>query len=241
MSYPTQSVDFENSSSQYASVADTAVLDLTTAFTMEGWVNFESFPTTNNDFGFLAKWYTGASQRSYRFGLQDSSGTKTLSCSVSSAGSSTQFNTSNTWTPSADTWHHIALTWSAGSYQFWVDNSSFGSGTTGSVTSLFNSTQALVMGANESTSPARLFDGKMSLWRLWSVARTQSQINDNKCTVLGATTGLVGEWVLDGNFNDNSGNSLNMTGVNSPVFVSDIPGVCMPPFNPAIPRRRLLV
>lgn len=58
---------------------------------------------------------------------------------------------------------------------------------------------------------------------MWNVKRTGAEILANMYTILGATTNLVAEWVLDNSYSDNSGNSLTLTGVGSPTFATDCP------------------
>jgi len=62
---PTQCYDFESANVQYASITDASQtgLDITGDITMEAWINLESL--TGSDQAIIAKYDTGASQRSY--------------------------------------------------------------------------------------------------------------------------------------------------------------------------------
>jgi hypothetical protein len=139
--------DFESSSSQSLSIADASQrgLDFTTAFTIPLWIKFESLPGTNTDMQWVAKWNAGANKRAYRFGVQNVSGSYFMRLGVSSAGTAT-VEGSYAWTPTTGTWYHVAVTWNAGAYVFYINGVNVASGTTTGVTSLFNSDETFYLG-----------------------------------------------------------------------------------------------
>lgn len=224
MAFPTQSVDFESSSGQYATINDTGLLDITDACTMEAWVKIES--TTGSPY-FFTKRKGAGDQRSYSFQFTSSTlGSYFDNTGTGGAGK----ETSVSWSPSTGTWYHVAVTKSGTSIKYYVDGTQLGSTQSVSNSAVFNSTAPFQV-ASESADPGNEFDGRMVLARLWSVERTQAQIDANKCAVLGATTGLIGEWTFDNTYNDNSGNGLTLTAVNTPTFGADVPVVCAPVVN----------
>lgn len=218
MAFPTQSIDLEASSNQYATVADTGVLDIANACTMEVWIK----PETTPGHYIMSKRKAAGNQRSFSMEYSGSS----LSCFFDNTGAGGAGKSASvSWSPSTGTWYHVAVTKNGTNIKFYVDGVQQGTTQTISNSAVFNSTAPFQLGT-ESGDPGAEFDGRMVLARLWSVERTQSEIDTNKCTILGATTGLVGEWTLNNTYADNSGNGLTLTGVNTPTFGADVPTVC---------------
>lgn len=223
----TQSLDLELSSTQYATASDSATLSVTGNMTLEGWVKFESLPSSGTSYSLCSKYTTTSNQRSYEFDLLNTAGTYTIRLTISSTGAGATTTTKSvTWTPSTATWYHVAAVYTtAGTVDFYVDGTQQGTQQTGSQTSIFNSTAVLNIGSfNAGTGDYA--DGKFSLWRVWSTNRSQSDISSNMCNVLGSTTNLSAEWTLDNTYNDNSGNSNTLTASGSPVFSADVPSTC---------------
>lgn len=226
-----QSADLERSSSQHFSRADNALLEPGAAFTVECWINMESVLGGGSAAYVIAsKGTSTGSQRSFVFKVTNNgSDTISLSTQTSSNGSGYDGGTSVTWsaTPTNGTWYHVAWIMNGSTEQYAVDGTQMGADQTSAISSLFNSTSAAGFGAeNISGTPGDFFDGKISLCRMWQTARTFTQINDNKCNVLGSTANLSGEWTLDNTTNDNSGNSLTLTNNGSATFVADLPSLC---------------
>lgn len=213
----THVADLDSGSSEYFSRADEALLSVTGNLTIELWVRLETAPS-NSSFTFAHKWESTGDQRSYRFLYDDTGGTKTLRCSLSSAGTdATNVNSGVSATLSTGTWYHIAMVYTAssGSVEFFVDWVSQGTAT-GFPTSIFNSTQTLEIGRWGST----YYNGMMSLVRIWSTTRTVAQLKENANRVLGATSNLVGEWTLANTEADNSGNSFTLTNNSTVAYVT---------------------
>ena len=219
----TQSLELNAASSEYATAADSATLSVTGNLTIEGWVYLLSAPGSGTQYTFGAK-YTGAgNQRGYSFWYFNNAGTPQFGLTISSTGANASAATVN-HTLSTSTWTHVACVYTAstGGVEFFVNGSSVGTAT-GLFTSIFDNTALFQLG-RENTS--FYMDGYMNLWRVWNTTRTGTQINNEKCNVLGSTTNLSAEWTLDNTYNDNSGNSNTLTAVNSPVFVSATPSTC---------------
>lgn len=215
----TQSLGFVAASSQYTSRADSGSTGLegnSTDLTIETWVKFTSLPATDNQMTIASKWDDITGQ-SYLFRLVDQGGTKKLIFTTTS-GSFTQTIT----TPSTATWYHYAVVYTlAGtSAEFFIDGSSVGSGAAGSVTA----GDAAFFMAN--VGGGQYLNGRLSLMRFWTSARTGTQLSDNKCRILGTTANLSAEWTLNNVLTDNSGNANTLTAVNSPTFGVDNPSVC---------------
>lgn len=226
----TQSADIEETSTQYFSRVDNALLEPGAAATVECWIKMEDIVGGGADaYAVMSKTISVTSQRSFVFKIaDDGAGNITMSTQTSSAGTSFDGGTSVSWTstPSNGTWYHVAWTMSGATEKYYVDGTQMGSNQTSAISSLFDGTAGLTIGSENSATPTDYFDGKMSLCRFWKEARTQTQINNNKCEVLGSTTNLSGEWTLDNTLDDNSGNSLTLTNNGSVPFTSDVPAVC---------------
>lgn len=218
----SHSLDLEQASNQYASRADTASLSITGDLAIEAWVKLESIGA-GQEFYVFSKWLGTGNQRAYSFNITDGN---TMRLLISQDGS-TNDTLAVAWTPSLDTWYHVAVSWdaSASTAKFYIDGVQQGSDQTGTRTAILNSSATAYIGASEGTAIA---DGKTVLVRVWSSERTAANFDDNKCTALGATASLAAEWTLDEVATDNSGNSNDLTLVNTPSYSADIPAECAP-------------
>lgn len=228
---PTQAIDFERDSGQYLNITDATQtgLDFSGDLTFEFHWKPESL-VSGGEQQLISK-YGDANNRPYRFFFINSGGTQTFKLDTdSTAGSSPE--DSAVWQGggtdfsdlSTGTWYHIAVSKSGTSATLYIGESGSASTSAGSKTStatIFNGNGDLTVGGRPTGSDHS--DGIISLMRLWSSARTQSEIDDNQCLVLGSTTNLQAEWDFDGDALDNSGNSNNLTENNSPTYPSDVP------------------
>lgn len=235
----TQSLDLETSSSQYLGANDSASLDVSTNFTLEGSFNPESLITGGKEAPLICKDDGGSGQRSYYLNIIDAGGgVYRLQCFVNGGGANYQLGYI-TYTFSTATWTHAAVTFDgsqsvANRLTFYINGVDQGHGTNISggtgATSAANSTAQLRIGAFHHASLVSLgylFDGKVSLARVWNTTRSQTDIANNMCNVFGtATTGLAAEWSLDGVYTDASGNGNTLTASGSPVFATDVPSTC---------------
>lgn len=222
----TKSAHLVAASSQSLTRADDATLDIVGDLTIEGWIRIASAFTN----GFLvSKWGDGVSwdRAAYELAIDSSGNFLKLSIAGSGATDPNPATVSVSWTPTLNTWYHVAVVYtaSAGSAAFYVDGVQQGTTQTGLDTAINNVTLPFAIGANHNSSdvPANFFDGDISLVRVWKEARTVTQISDNKCSVLGATTNLQGEWKLDDVLTDNSGNANTLTNNNTVTFTTALP------------------
>lgn len=196
--------DFEASSSQYLSIADGSQtgLDFSDAFTVEGWVRFESLPSSGNSMFFVCKDNNGVS-RGYGFGLRNESGTLRLEGFIVDGSGNQDYYYTN-WTPVVDTWYHLAMSAKASSisaltFTFYVDGGSASNGTAAvanNISAINNSSASFVLGSYNGT--ANFFDGQMDDWRAWDHERTGIQISTNyNSELVGNESGLVGYWPME--------------------------------------------
>jgi len=223
----TKSLDIEKSSTQCAYVADNTAFDFSSTFTIEAWVNAESLPSDGTNHAIVGKWQTAGDNRSYVFRLNNTGGTYTLQMVTDAngvAGGASSVSSSSL-TISTATWYHVAVSVSAGTVTFYFNGVSSGGGS--GLATPFNGASALTIGA-ERADGTDGWDGQISLVRLWKgAARSVTEIQDNACGVLGATASLSAEWLLDDAYTDNSGNGFTLTALNTPVFSTSLPSVCL--------------
>lgn len=217
----THSIDIELSSNQYLSISDASQtgLDLNGNFTIEAWVKPESQPS-GDAYYIVGKWDFDNSGRSYSLSYTGSQ----ISCSVSHAGTNNpavNFNQSLT----NDTWYHIAGVYNSsnGNCEVFVNGSSIGSGTTDSG-GAYNSSAAFTVGGLLGNSAGFFFDGLIDDVRVWNIARTPTQINDDRATELnGNETGLTAYWKLNNSLSDLTSNGNTLTNNGSALFSTGTP------------------
>lgn len=205
---PTQCLDLELSSTQYASRASGSVTGaigtMTDDITCEAWVKPESFGAQS---AIVARRSGGSG-----FTLAiEADGRVTLigfNGGVYEGGNSLA-------TIRLAKWSHIAasIDLSGNSYVNYINGVSVttqlnpGSG----AISAFVQGGDLTIGAY--TAGLTPFDGKISDVRVWNVVRTGLQIRDNmNQQLVGNETNLVGYWKLNGNLNDSTSNANHLTG-----------------------------
>jgi hypothetical protein len=226
---PSNSLDVTTAGN--VSVGDDTDFDLGSTWTIEGWFNIDSFNTLNVLAG---KWQTSGNNRSYGVRIYDDSGDKKLQSftDANGAAGSATVATSDIVTINTGTWYHAAFTCSSGTPGFYLDGVDVENG--GSLDTPHNGTADFVLGA-ERTDGTDGFDGKMGLWRVWKgEARSQSEIQDNWCTLLGSTTNLSAEYSLDNVLTDNSGNGHTLSSNGGDSFSTSVPSVCVGTFTPKV-------
>lgn len=217
----TQAIDL-NGSSQYLSRADNAGLSNISSQTHEGWLWFDTTPSSGTERIIFSKYTAGPNERGIAVTYENSGGTLRFHARTSADGNNVNEGTLN-YTVSTGEWHHYAFVYSsAGNMQIFVDGSSIGT-INGLTTAIRDNTAAYQIGWN---AFAAYHDGKVSLWRVWQATRTNLQIQGDMCNVLGSTTDLDAEWTLDNTLNDNSGNSLTLTNNGSATFLASVPSAC---------------
>jgi len=225
----THAVDLERGSSQLLSITDGSQtgLDLSSALTIEAWVKLESLPTTGQSYVIASKREGVLDNRQYSFYVENFGGTDKLTLLITSHGNNVDYVGRISWSPSVDTWYHIAATWSNSSqtYTAYINGSSIGTDdTSGSnLTSIYDGTAEFRIGAEEAVE-INFFDGLIDEVRVWDVERTQSQIAaDMSHELTGSELSLVGYWKLNNSLNDFTSNGNNLTNNNGVVFSSDRP------------------
>jgi hypothetical protein len=219
----SHSIDLESGSSQYLSASDASAFDITGDLTMEAWAKFESLPSSGNTVVIAGKYDFDNDNRSYYLGYVNVSGTYKLrlatsaNCISYSEGDVTQ-------TLSTGTWYHLAVSKNGTTATFYVNGASVGTATVNS--SQCNSNAQFAVGALVANSAGLFFDGLIDDVRLWNLARSSTEIADDKSRELnGNETGLVGYWKLNNGLGDTSSSGNTLTNNNSATFSADAPFV----------------
>ena len=207
----TQSLDLESSSSQYASRAANALFDFGTGpFTLECWFKRES--TTFG--GFLVKSTTDSAG----YVLRNDNGTVVFRC-----GNGTNQDSTDAYTLNDTSWHHFAGVRDGSKLHLYVDTVEVGTAATDNARNT-DTAGNVVIGPYRSEDLAINFsDGLIDEVRIWSDARTPTEIASNWKKDVTGQTGLVAYWKLNGAWTDESGNSLTLSNSGSPSFSTTVP------------------
>jgi hypothetical protein len=166
-------LDFETDNSDYVNVPDDSTLDgYSTGMSISFWVKFESVAKRMQIIG---KYDSSGNQRSYMVDWDDDPAQ--LGFFYSSDGTNYK-QTTYSWTPTVDTWYHIAITWSASTTpEIFLDGTEVSVSSTGTTTSIYASAEDLMIGkcAYDAT---RYFDGVIDEVKLWSRHITDTEIGD---------------------------------------------------------------
>ncbi len=220
----TNSLDFELSSSQYATAADSASTSITGDLTLEAWVKLEQLPSVaGTTFTIVAKWHAGGGARSYQWVISDSGDVMYFTPSDDGAGAPA----GNSNTPlTVGVWTHVAVSYDAseGSCTFFINGVADGA-PTGLDTSIQNNASELAIGAtNHQTAASGFFDGIIDEVRLWSITKTAANIlAAYKQELVGSETSLNAYWKLNNTAVDSTVNGNTLTLVNTPTYSTDVP------------------
>ncbi len=221
----TNSLDLEHDTPSFAIKTDTASLSITGDLSIWNWIKFESVTTGGNQM-FANKWGV-AGNISYFFGYDDSN--DLLRFLISADGSGTNNTSADlAWEPNTGTWYHVAFAYdaSAGTVQFYLDGSTFGSLFSSQHNSIYDSNQPFALGINyNGGTSVQGLDGKIDDVRVYDaiVAPTPSTIIQE---TIGVAADIQGYWKLnDDNYVDQTANNNDLTPTGSPVFSVDVPFV----------------
>lgn len=218
----TQSLELVAASSQYARKSSpTGFSSGSAARTIEGWFR-----------------YAGTGEQSLGGYGTDSGSQGEFSISIDATPELyVRLNGGNIrWTATGATdggWHHFAVTHdgsgsvSSTATKAYLDGAALSFVATGGTTTVNTVNTYATVGASNAATPSNFWDENISLYRIWTVARSSTDISNNMCNVLGATTNLVAEWTLDNTYTDNSGTGNGLTSSGSPTFSSDVPATCV--------------
>ncbi|MBO2651765.1 Ig-like domain-containing protein [Shewanella algae] len=186
-------------------------------FTLEMWANFSSTSGIINLMDITGSLDAGG------FIIYNNTMTVDLSGDFSS------LTQSNPITISTNVWYHFAFVFDNGQWDFYLDGQATGIGVADMGG---NNTVPDYQAANVNNLVAGLqnhgsvnnFTGKIDDIRLWSTARTQTEIQNNRQLELaGNETGLIGYWKL----NETSGTVVNDSQTNGSILQGSSSGVTL--------------
>ncbi|MCF8230482.1 MAG: hypothetical protein K9G58_15230 [Bacteroidales bacterium] len=193
---PKNAMDFDGTD-DYVDCGNGSGLQITgTEITLEAWINADNFASNSHENPIIDKHGQSVEGYTLRCG-----GSGILSFNLGD-GSSWHEVVSPANSLSNNTWHHVAGVYDGTNMKIYVDGEEVNSGSTGASIS-DNGSNMSIGGAAEYQD--RRFDGKIEEVRVWSVARSPSQIIENMCnTLTGNESGLVAYY----NFDNSSGELL---------------------------------
>lgn len=223
----THSLDLEASSSQYAYIEDASQtgLDLSGDFTIEFWVKFESFPTAGTYSSLVGKLGQASG---FSYGLQHFNNSGTIQISAFACASDVAIDqVTATYSFSTGIWYHVAVTCdisnaTATEFEFYKDGVSLGNGsinTSATVNSLQNTSTEFAIGRRAGYTT---LDGLIDEVRVWSVIRTDEQINAYKRRDVTGQSGLVAYWKLNNSALDETSNNNDLT-VSGGTYSTTVP------------------
>jgi hypothetical protein len=211
-----------NGSSQFLSVADTNVLDISGDITVEAWIQPTSTPASGGEYGIVSKYLTAGNQKSYKLTYLNTGGLLTLRFRISTNGSSDSdlsiaFASTSAATDNSK-WYHVAVSYvaSTGIATFYINGILMGT-SSGGPSSIFNSTAPFQIGATENNNSS-VFVGRIEGVKLFASALTQTEVVKNMSYFNSGTP--TGSWSLNNSLLDTSGNNLTLTNNASTQFVS---------------------
>ncbi|MBI5385529.1 MAG: lamin tail domain-containing protein [Verrucomicrobia bacterium] len=122
-------------------------------------------------------------------------------------------------------WHHAAATYDGTNWQLFLDGLPDASAFAGALPR-FDSIQHAALGTSLTSDgqPQGFFAGVLDEARIWNYARSEAQIASARFLQIPNASGLVGRWALDepsgAIAHDSSGNAVDGTLVNGPVWVA---------------------
>ncbi|MFA6469759.1 MAG: FG-GAP-like repeat-containing protein, partial [Bacteroidota bacterium] len=181
----------------YISVA-TGASTLSAPYTIEVWVK----PNTTS--GTLC-FFDTRGPGEFGFDVKLQNGT-TIHADIGSGSGWLTTSADATLNYSAGTWYHIAYAVTTSGYTIYANGNQVGSGSFGGTPLLFDANHNTIIGSQG--GGGEFFNGFISNVRVWDVARTQAEIQNNKSvSFTGPQTNLVANWLL----NDGSGTTANDT------------------------------
>lgn len=218
----THALDLEAGSSQEATAADHASLDITGDFTLEAWVKVESNPGEGAAYIVAGKGKSASTFPAYCLELFNDAGN--LYCRgviTNSGGSALGLASTGGATFTTGTWIHFAVTFDAatGDFVVYKNGVSADSGNIGAQTIESNA----VVFSIGSDPDGKFFDGIVDDVRVWNDVRTSGEISANyQKELIGTEANLVAYWKLNNTNDDETSNNNDLT-VNTGTFVTDIP------------------
>ena len=233
----TNAPDFELSSAERFTAADSDAWAFATDMTFEGWIKYETLPADTGSSVMQWLWVGDSPNISWRlfdvtngFKLCTSAAGNNINCTATIDKGSF---TTGVWYKWSVVYHQAA-----GTADYCWNGTSLATGQTGLNTSIYNGTDVLAIGA-DNDGAADYVDGLMDEVRISNTARYTAGSCTTETDNFTNDANTVALWHFDGAgdfLTDSSSNSHTLTNVNTVTQSSDVPytGAC----GGAVPRRR---
>ncbi len=193
----------------YVTFPATGIPSGSASFTLEAWINPTSIPTGGENGGQMIFWGNESANQANGFRLRGPAGVRHFFWANDHDENLGQDILPNTTGPSGNGWHHLALTWNGTQTRWYWNGVPIGNTRTATGVNV-----AAVNHRLGSRPGGEFFHGYMDEVRIWSVARSASDIaSDFQRELNGDEPGLVAYWSFEGNLVDRAGGNNNGTGL----------------------------
>jgi hypothetical protein len=211
---------------QHGTISDSnqADLSLAASFTIEAWVKPSSVIPPGQEYVLVSKWSPFRSEKSYVFLYYHDGQRTTLGLGTAATATSDDREVYMPYILPVGQWTHVAVVFTSatGSAEFFVNGQSVGSAA-GLGATVNDGDGAFQIGTRNGLT-ATVFDGLMDEIRVWNLARTPAELaRDYAKALVGTEQGLVGYWQFECNGSDTTENDNDVSFVNAPPFVADVP------------------
>jgi len=205
-----------NGSTQYMNSTTSAGLPTGSIATVEAWIN-RNASQADGSYNGIVSW-----------GPRACSGTSML-FSIQNTGRLSMATWCNDFVPGtgpivpASTWTHVALVLNGTSVTFYINGQIAQTGTLSS-TPAIQAAAAQAFNIGSTDNPGRYFGGSIDNVRIWSVARSQSEIQNDMYKQV-PTSGTIGTnlkaiYNFNANTNNSYGTGPNLTAINAPSSIT---------------------
>jgi len=218
------SFNYQNADTLYINDLAQKGLDLSNELTFEAWIKLDSFEM--NPFQHIVAKRVGiGDQRSYDFYLYFNVGNPVMVLETQLDGFVPGCAVTVPWAPELYTWHHVAVSKSGTSVQFYVDGKPQGDVQACFGAHIYDGSAPFEIGGLSYES--WYFDGNIDEVRVWNIARTEAEIFKRYHRELPSSerNGLVGYWMLNGVYTDASGNENTLASNSLNNFSTDVPHI----------------
>lgn len=189
--------------SDYVEVADDNSLDITNAITISAWIMLDN---TSGVQGIVSKYDSGPGDESYSLSMTSAGDEFQLFVTSTGAGWPYTYIASDNVNFQTNRWYHVAGTYNSvgtDNIHLFVNGEEVAGTITnndgGAGTIEVTTVPVLIGGFYEPPiTPHRPFDGKIDEVRIWNVARSESQIQQDMCKKLtGSESNLAAYWNMN--------------------------------------------
>ncbi|MEQ8714919.1 MAG: LamG-like jellyroll fold domain-containing protein [Cyclobacteriaceae bacterium] len=175
-------------------IDDADELDITGAITLEAWVNLTTTPSADNE-GIVSKYLAAGNEQSYSLEI-NTSGNAQLA--ISANGSNRAEVVGSLIVPTGEWTHIVGAFEPSGRMAIYVNGILDNEITSGIPTTIYSGSADVWIGASEVINADNAIEASVDEVRIWDVARTTVEIQDNMFKELvGDESGLVAYYVFD--------------------------------------------